>query len=387
MFASACAGDTGSTGDDPADTAENGSNEDDTTEDGGDNPASSGGDAFTIGAVQPLSGEAAAIGEFTTHGAELAADHLREEGVADLTFTWEDSQLDTQVGVTATERLIGQDLNVILTGGSSVIVAQAPVADREEVVLVNTMAQSPLLADVSDWVVNALPTSDAEIEQVADIAINDLGAETFGILVVDSDLGVGDRDVMTEQIEAGGGTVVASETFPVGATDMRTALTRIRSAEPDALYIIGNTDEIGQAIAQTQELGIETQLLGRTQSIDPTVLEAAGPAADGMIGVGTVFRPAEDNEIGQRFLSEYQERHGSEPSVYAAIAYDATRLIGEVLADVGDDSDTEAIRDSLRATSDYPGAMGAITIGDDNTANYPLFAWQVVDGQVEPYEG
>lgn len=353
----------------------------------GDAASEASGDIVTyeIGATEPLTGEAATAGQWAQQGAQIAADHVLEEYGIQLEFIWEDTQLDPQTTVAATEDLISQGHNVILTQGSSVSLAQAPIATREEAVVINTGGQTPALAGASDWLFNALPTSEGELQQLADIAVDELGLQTFAMLVVDADLGQGDVDAFTPILEEKGAEVVAVETFPVGARDMRTALTRIRSEDPDALYIIGNLDEVGAAIAQTGELGLDTQLLGRTQNIDPSVLETAGDAANGMVGVGTVFRPSEDNEIGQRFLEEHLERYDSEPSVYTAINYDAVRMIGDALNAVGSD-DPQEIRDHLASLDSFPGAMGSISMDEQNTAQYDLFAYEVVDGEAVPFE-
>lgn len=339
---------------------------------------------FQIGTTEPLTGEAAVAGEWAQRGAEIAADHVLEEYGIELEFLWEDTQLDPQTTVAATEQLISDGIQVIMTQGSSVSLAQAPIATREEVPIINTGGQTPALAGASPYLFNALPTSRGELEQLADIAVDEMGLETFAMLVVDADLGQGDVDAFSEILDEKGAEVVAVETFPVGARDMRTALTRIRNEAPDALYIIGNLDEVGAAISQTAELGIEAQLLGRTQNISPAVLEAAGEAANGMVGVGTVFRPSEDNEIGQRFLEEHQERFGEEPSVYTAINYDAVRMIADAIAAVG--YDAQAITDHLAGLSGFSGAMGDITIDDTNTASYGLFAYRVEGGEAVPFD-
>lgn len=349
---------------------------------GGSSSGDSGQESYVIGATFPLSGEAASVGEFAVRGAELAAEYLRTNGGPDLRFSWEDSQLDTQVALQATQKLVNSGVAAVLSGGSSVLMAQAPVATRDQFLLVNIMAQSPVLAGASEWLFNILPTSDGELTELAEIAVKERGLRTIGMLVVDNDLGSGDAKVLTQEVEARGGSVPIVERFPVGATDMRTALLRIRDVNPDGLYIIGNTDELGYAISQAKELGLRSQLLGRTQSIDPSVLRRAGDAANGMIGVGTIFRPASDNEVGQRFLRDYQAAHNGEyPSVYAATTYDGVLLLGEALKTVGDDP--ARIRDFLRNVTDFPGAMGAITIGEDNTASYPLVRYEVVNGQVQ----
>ncbi|GEK79636.1 branched-chain amino acid ABC transporter substrate-binding protein [Agrococcus baldri] len=344
------------------------------------------GDSIFIGGIWPLSGAGALTGQTSAIGAEIAIEELNAAGDTSYEYQWEDSQLDTQLGVTILERLIGDDADVILSGGSGVLVAQAPVMDRQQVPVLNNMAQSPMLAGLSDWLFNIIPTSSAELEGIAELAINERGYETVATLAVDNDLGIGDVEELTGLIEDAGGQVIANESFPVGASDMRTALTRIRDAAPDALYITGNSDEVGYAIAQASELNLDAQLLIRTPGIDPSSLSIAGEAANGAIGVATAFRPSEDNQIAQDFIDAYMEKSdGEAPSTFAAIAYDAVRLIGAAYDELGSDATPEDVAAWLNSVQEFPGAMGLITISE-GTAAYPLFQFEVMDGLAEPFE-
>ena len=347
---------------------------------GGSPSSSSGAKSYVLGGTLPITGEAASIGLETEAAAELAASEAEKNGGPKITFNWQDSQLNNQTAVTALQKLHDAGVNIVLTGGSGVIVAQSKVADQNKTTLVNNMAQSPLLNNLSTNLFNFIPTADEELSTVADMAVKTRGYKKIATLTVDSDLGSGDVTSLTKDVEALGGKVVASETFPVGATDMRTALTRLRAVNPQALYIVGNTDEIGYAIAQAKELGLKAQLLGRTQDINPVVLTAAGPAANGMIGAATIFSPSASNKVGTAFAAAYLKKTGKAADVYAAIAYDQTSIVIDALKHVGGSS--AAVQKYLKGVKNYPGAMGSISINSSNTATYGLFKYVVKDGKV-----
>lgn len=352
----------------------------------GESDSGSGDDTLVIGGTQPLSGEGAAVGEFATRGAELAAKSINSDGGVlgrTIKFNWQDSQLDPQIGVQTAEKLMGDGIDYVLTGGSAVVLAQVPIAEREGALLLNPMAQTPALAGASKALFNMLPTSDGELKSMATLAIEDRGLKTIAILHVDTDLGTGDQKALTSIVEDLGGEIVADESYPLGATDMRAPLTRIKQKSPDALYIVGNPDEIGNAIKQASELGIDAQLLGRTANVSAETLKVAGDAANGMIGVGNVFRPDDAPPAGEAFAKAYQEAYGEAPSVYAAISYDTIRLLAQAVEDA-DSVDPEKVRDALMKIDGFDGVMGPVAIGDDQTVSYPLFEFQVVNGTVEP---
>jgi branched-chain amino acid transport system substrate-binding protein len=354
---------------------------------GGGSSSSGDSDTFVIGGTEPLSGDGATTGQDVTQASELAAKEINADGGVlgkQIKFDWEDSQLDPQVGVTTAEKLAGDGVQYIVTGGSAVVQAQVPVADREHVILLNPLAQAPALDGASSWLFNMLPTSNGELEAMAQLAVQDKGLKTIGILRVDTDLGTGNEQALEQIVPGLGGQIVADESYPAGATDMRAQLTRIKSKNPAALFIVGaSPDEIGNAIKQAKEVGLDAQLIGVTQSVSSLVLQVAGSAADGMIGVGNVFLPDQAGPTGQAFAKAYQDAYGKAPSVYAAISYDTIKILAAAINKAGS-TDPDKVRDALKQISDFDGAMGSISMGDTQTVSYPLLKFQVTDGKVVP---
>ena len=70
------------------------------------------------------------------------------------------------------------------------------------------------------------------------------------------------------------------------------------------------------------------------------------------------------------FEQRYQERTGNAPSVAAAQAYDAVRLISATLRKVG--PNRTRLRDALAETRDFPGASGPVTFDHAGNDLSPL---------------
>ena len=60
-----------------------------------------------------------------------------------------------------------------------------------------------------------------------------------------SDYGAANLDNFRKFFEADGGSIVAAESAPVGTTDFRALLTKIKAANPDAIYFGGVIAEAG----------------------------------------------------------------------------------------------------------------------------------------------
>src|SRR5690606_38342396 len=94
-------------------------------------------DVVKIGAILPLTGSAASIGEMSKRAMELAVEEINENGGieslggAKLELVFGDSEGKPQVGVSETERLITKENVAILTGAyqSGVTLPASEVAE------------------------------------------------------------------------------------------------------------------------------------------------------------------------------------------------------------------------------------------------------------------
>lgn len=350
------------------------------------NDEGSGGGTVTLGATWPLSGQGAALLKPVTEGAQLAVDEVNASGgVLGKKFKvdFKDTRLEPQLSVQTMEQYGSNDVHFVSTSGSAVIPPQLPVAERNKIIVLNQLAQSAKLTGASPWLFNFIPASTAELNELAKLAVTERGFKKIAILSNNTALGEGDRDAFTTAVKSAGGAIARAETFTAGATDFSTPLLRIKDAAPAALYISGNPDEVALATKQVVQMGIKTQLLGRTQNADPTVVAEAGSAANGMIGVGNIFAPSADNKVGTDFSANFTSKFNAKATVYAALAYDSIKMLAQAMKDA-DSLDPTKVAEQLRTVKDFPGAMGSTTMGEGQTASYPLYRYTISGGAVQP---
>ena len=177
--------------------------------------------------------------------------------------------------------------------------------------------------------------------------------------------------------------MTAVESFDQGATDFRTQLTKIKATNPEALYIQGHK-EIGLAMKQARELGMQCQFLGATDFELPDVVEVAGEAANGAIYTKAAFDPRSSTEIVKSFVRRYREKFGEEPEIYGATMYDATRIIALAAAKAGEDPDK--LRDFIVSIRDYPGVSGITTFLPSGDVSKPVMLKKIEGGKCVPYK-
>jgi branched-chain amino acid transport system substrate-binding protein len=340
-------------------------------------------DGIAIGAVLPLTGEGAKYGESARKAIELAFSEVNAAGGIKgkpIQVIYEDSQGVPQKGVSAFQKLITVDHVPAVIGDlfSSVTLAMAPLANQNRVVILSPTSSAPRITEAGDYVFRNCASDVFEGRVMGEAARRRLGISTVAILYINNDYGVGIVDVFRKTFTAEGGTVVATEAFPQGATDFRAQLTKAASARPQAIYLVGYK-ELGQLLKQATELGIKARFLSTVMFEDPEILKVAGPAADGVIYSARAYDPASNNPTIRPFVSAYKARFGEAPDIFAAFSYDAARIMTLAIQRGGPTGD--GIREALYSIVDFPGVCGSTSFDRNGDVTQPAFLKTVREGK------
>lgn len=311
-----------------------------------------------IGFIGPLSGGNAQQGIAARNGFQLAIDRANAAG--GLPFKIEpvilDDAANPQTGVAAALKLTNDPKVVAATGhwNSGVALATIPVFSRANVPFVVWGAISPKITEKNNPMVSRVVTTLVNTNApLAKWAVGNIG-KRIAIVSDTSDYGAANLANFQKFFEADGGTIVAAESAPVGTTDFRALLTKIKGENPDAIYFGGVVAEAGLVRQQMVQLGMNQPMIGVDGFYDPEFLKIAGSAANGTIsGIA--------KEVGNAKLDEmttaYQAANFAEPvGSYTKNAYDAANIIIEALKTAGT-KDKAAIAKTIRGI-EFDGALG-----------------------------
>jgi len=320
-----------------------------------------------LGFIGPVSGGNAQQGLGAKNGFLLAIDQWN--ATAGVPFKVEgvvlDDASDPQTGVSAALKLVN-DRDVVGAIGhwnSPVALATLPVFNR---------VQMPFIVWVTPTLVN-------ENKPLAAWAATGLGARKIAIIADTSDYGRANLASFGSFYKAEKGSVVAEESYPVGTTDFRSILTKIKSLNPDAVYFGGVITEAGIVRKQMAELGMKQPMLGISGIFDPQLIQIAGPAADGTI-VGTP--KSQTNPRLDAMSRAYAAKgYADSESPYTKYAYDATGILLQSLKTAGT-KDRQAVAKAIRAIR-YDGVTGTVTFDANGQTQVPveLQLHEVKDGK------
>jgi branched-chain amino acid transport system substrate-binding protein len=341
-----------------------------------------------VGVILPLTGEAAVYGKAIRNGIEIAQG---EEGNSPIkvSLVYEDDQGQAAQAVSAARRLIDVEKVPAIIGGamSSTAEASIPICDASKVVLLSPTATKPSLPHQGGYFLRLWPSDDYDGKVMAETAYNQLGLRKIGILYINIAYGTGITEVFEREFIKLGGVVVAKEGYNQGVTDFRTALTKIQSSNPEAIYLPGYVAEITQILKQAKELGIKTRFLGVNSLYDPKLIEIAGEAAEGAVFTYPTFDTKSTDPAIERFVNAYRAKYGSDPDAFAAQGYDSYRVLKKALDQLqGKTFEGTSILKSLHSIGQFQGPGGTFTFDEKGDVEKPLRLLTVRDGQFVPMQ-
>jgi branched-chain amino acid transport system substrate-binding protein len=331
-----------------------------------------------IGFIGPLSGGNAHHGLAARNGYTLAIEHAN---ASNLPFTIQpvilDDASDPTTGVNAALKLVN-DPEVIAAIGhwnSPVALATTPVFNRSGVPFIVWGAISPRVTEQNlPFVTRVTPTLVAENTPLAEWLGKTKGVKTLVLVSDTSDYGKQNTTSFTNLFQQHGGRIVGADAAPVGTTDFRALLTRLKPLNAEGLYFGGVITEAGIVRRQMKELGMNIPMYGISGIYDPKFIEIAGDSAEGTI-VGV--RQAQQNPKSEAMEAAYAARKFAEASShYTAFAYDAIGIIVQAAREKGI-KDKAALAEVIRKIR-YDGVLGVTTFDSSGQTQVSVAIHQFV---------
>ena len=328
-------------------------------------------ETIKIGFIGPLSGGNAQQGLSARNGFQLAVDQANAAG---LPFKIEpiilDDAANPQTGVAAALKLTNDPQVLAATGhwNSAVALATIPVFQRAGMPFIVWGAISPKITERNNPMVSRVVTTLVNTnEPLAKWAAENIGKK-IAIVSDTSDYGAANTQNFDKFYRAVGGTILATEAAPVGTTDFRALLTKIKGSAPDAIYFGGVVTEAGLVRQQMVELGMNVPMIGVDGFHDAAFIKIAGAAAEGTIS--GIVREKGNPQL-DKLMKDYKAANFAEPSTtYTKNAFDATNIVIAAIKKVGT-KDKTAVAKAIREI-EHDGAMGHTSFDENGQTKLPV---------------
>ncbi len=314
-----------------------------------------------VGFIGPLTGDVAKIGIPISKGVQLAAKDFSQ-----IEVILEDGRCNGKDALNAYKKLTQVDkVSTIIAVCSPELLAIAPEAERDNILVISPSATAPSITDAGNHVFRLAPSDALQGEVAADLILDE-DYERVGIVYVNHDYGKGLNDVLIEEL---GSTVVASESFEQESSDMRTQLTKLKSEDIDVLYVVGFPKDAALILKQKKELNLDVPTILAEAAKDSEIL----PYADESV---TITVPLAEGDSYGSFKVRYQNAFGEDPRIYSGEAYDTMHVVG-----LAAQANPTNIIAGMKSVPEYDGAAGYVTFDENGDITKPYSLFTVEDGE------
>jgi branched-chain amino acid transport system substrate-binding protein len=350
---------------------------------GVNNPKSE--NTIKVGFIGPLTGEASPYGVPVKQGIELALKDAIDKGLiknGQIQIIYEDGKCDSKEAVKAAQKLINVDKVKVIFGGqcSNETMAISPITEQNKILLISSFSTSPDVTKAGDLVFRVPPSDENSGRIIAETIVKD-GFKNIGIVSEKALAAQTIVPVFEKKVKELGANLVYNESLLFDSNDVYTIAAKIKSANPEAIYLNVQTGASGsKLVKQLKDLGYEGHIYTYFISGDDFV--KSGKWVNGVKIVD--FQAAKDSKTLLDFTSHFVSLFGKEPSYPfgATLGYDTGSIMFEAISKVG--NNPEKIKDYLYSMPSRPSVTGNLSFDQngDPIGNDVYYLREVVDNKL-----
>jgi branched-chain amino acid transport system substrate-binding protein len=215
---------------------------------------------------------------------------------------------------------------------------------------------------------------------LADVMHGTPGNKTIAMLAPNDDYGRGAIKALTAAVERiGSPKVVFADYYERDQTDFTAIVLKMKSLNPDSLYIDVRWPANVTILKQMAELGLKKTLFGSVNFYNTKLVERAGALLEGAY-LSVSWAPVFTNAASKTFVEAYKRLHNNElPDDSAGLGWTAGLVAVAALRAAGPGADHEAIRAAL-AKLEVQAPQGVIKFDARGDARVPGHVLQFKNG-------
>jgi branched-chain amino acid transport system substrate-binding protein len=327
---------------------------------------SASGGTFVIGYPGDFSSTYAFYDEPIKEGAQFAVDQINANGGINgtmLQLKAVDMRNDVAEGSKVTQQLIDGGAGYLIGTTGDGILAEGSVACSANVPISTGDGTAPtLVGDMGPCAYQLIMSDNVQGATLAQYALDQGYKSAYVIGSTEIPYTKNLPTYFTKAFENGGGQVVGTDSYKIGAGDYSAVVTKVANANPtpDVIFTPMFVPDTQVFLRQLRQAGVTTPVLSTDGNLDPSLTDAGAKALDGFTFTASTCPAGPDNPKIQQFFQDYKAQYGKDPSsVIAALGYDEIYILKQVIESSG--TDPAAIIAGLKDVS-YDGVTGQVTM-------------------------
>jgi branched-chain amino acid transport system substrate-binding protein len=345
------------------------------------------GPAIKLADVAELSGGGATVGTNWRNGIDLAIEEINAKGGIlgkKLEVTHADSQSNPGVARAQVQKALDNEPYALLGPGySGSVKVTAPLAAEAGLAQIMGGEAAELTQSGNKFLFRTSFGQQSSMPKVAKYINDDIKAKSVAIVWVNNDFGKGGRDVISKEFARYGIKVAADLSTEAGQADFAADVSKIKAANPDAVFIYLNEEESARILKELKRQSVTAPLIGETTLVGQKVVELAGEAANGARGhVGLTTDAPVDlvKAFREKFVKKYNyipDHNGIKGYLAIYMIKAATEKMGKV--------DAKALAANLHGltikAANEPGILMDVTLDQNGDIDRQGFLVEIVDGK------
>ena len=334
---------------------------------------------IVIGAICPLTGEAALWGNVLVDTLKMLVDQTNEAGGIlgrQIELKTYDNRDDAVETTNAARKAIENDKVVAFIGteASATSIPLSEVCTEYGIPMITHIATNSKVTvsdsgEVRKYVFRSC-LSDPQVGAIFGTYVaEEMDVKRIAAIYnIGSDYSIGVKNEFVKAFTAAGGTVSMELAYNTGDVDFRAQLSNLKDADDfDAIYLASSTyKEIGLIANQARALGLNQPLLCLNAMLAEDIFNIAGENIEGstFISLSNV-----DSELVEQFKADFLAFNGCDCAENIAgdayLAYDAYKMLTTAIEKAGK-VDSEEICKALSEIKDLQGLTCKISVNAEN---------------------
>ena len=330
------------------------------------------------GSLASLTGSASAYGISQARGVSLAAQQSKGAPGVRVAVLGSDDQSSNDMAKWQMTGFVGSRVGAVLgptLSGAAAAADPIAVAAGIPVLAVTNTTLDITAAGPTVW--RVCLGEDQLIPASVAYAKANRGVRTAALVSVTGDAySEGAAAQFRAAAAAQGITLTADVTMPMGSPNADAVVAQAVATGPQAIFFAARSTDASNLLVAAA--GFTGTKVGGNGYNTPDVLQASGPAAEGLI-VSASWNPGRTDARSRAFIRAYRAKYGTTPDAFAAQGYGGVQVLRQAVAD-GRGTTAVAVQRGLTRITRVTTVLGQLTFpGSSHEAVYPATV-QVVSG-------
>jgi branched-chain amino acid transport system substrate-binding protein len=344
-------------------------------------------DSIKVGAILSVTGPASFLGAPEARTLEMLAEEINAKGGingARIQLVIKDSGGSPEKAISFAKQLIDEEKVFAIIGPSTSgeTMAVKNIAEESKTILISCAAAEVIVNPVARYVFKT-PQKDSYAVVKIFQQMKKMGISKIGVLSSNTGFGKAGKEQIEKLAPEQGMQILISEVYDKAATDLTAEVTKLKSANVQA--VVNWSIEPAQSIVikNIRQIGLKIPIFQSHGFGNINYVKAAGQAAEGVIfpaGRLLVADALSDKHPQKSLLlsytKAYESKYKEEVSTFGGHAYDAFIILVRAMKDAG--RDKEKVRTAIENIKGLVGTAGIFNFSAADHNGLDLNAFEML---------